>query len=118
METLLSEAFQIVIVLMVVDYLLGTLNAIREGRFNSDIGMKGVTKRLGLILIVSAIFYLQGQIKTNDWIVLLSAQTLMFGAIVSQLSSIRRNLKHLGLDSVLVRWIIEDKRDERNKNGS
>ncbi len=118
METLFSEAFQIVIVLMVVDYMLGVLNAIRERRFNSDVSMRGVTKRLGLILIVSALFYLQGQIKTNDLIVLLSAQTLMFGAIISQLSSIRRNLKLLGLDTVLTRWIPEDRREEKDKNGS
>lgn len=115
METFAMEAFRILVVLLVVDYALGALNALREGRFNSDVGMRGITQRLALMLVVAALFYLHLNIHSNEWVLLLSFQTLMLGAIVNQLSSIRRQMKKLGLDPVLMRWVPEDKRDAEKK---
>lgn len=103
-----EEAARILIVLIVVDYAIAVLGAIRQKRFSSELGVRGLTQKLAIIVLIFAALFLKQTIFNSGLIDLLALQGLIYGLVLNEIASIRRNLKIIGLDNVLLRWIPED----------
>lgn len=108
MENFVHESLRLLLILIVVDYLLGVFRAIYQRRFNSEVGVKGVIQKLAIILLLTASFIIKTYITNENLISMIAIQTLITGIIFTELASIRRNLKQLGLDPIVLRWLPED----------
>lgn len=126
-----NQLLQVFIILMVLDYMSGLFKAYRHRQVNSYLGLLGVFKKLGYLIVISAFF--QVGLVLGEPVLLKNAAIVIF--IVNEFVSILENLDELspkngnylpkGIIELAEKTIIEktgyDKRmqeliDDRNNN--
>lgn len=115
-DFLTVETLRGLIFLVFLDYFLAVLWAIREKRFSSEVGIKGVTQKLALITLLFAVFYFKHSTTASGLIDLLALQGLVTGVVLTEVVSIRRNLEKLGLNLVVWKWVPKDVPAEEAKS--
>ena len=61
-------AFEVLIAFMALDYLSGLLKAYINKEVSSDVGLKGLTRKFLILLILIAAVLLDRLINTGDWV--------------------------------------------------
>ena len=104
-----SQVIQVLVPLMVLDYLSGVSAAAINHQLSSKIGYKGFLKKIIMILGITAVAIVQGSLPDVPY--LLTSFVLFF--ILNEVISIIENLDRAGvkLPSMLVKLLIS-KRDE------
>jgi len=83
--------FCVLIWLITIDYITGVINAIVQGKLNSEVGAKGIAKKVGMLAVV-AISNLISQYAGMD------IRTFVIGYYIANESiSILENAVHVGL---------------------
>lgn len=117
MELISHDMLRLLIILVFTDYLLGILSAIRDRRFNSAVNLKGITQKLALLVLIGLVVAVKRFVMDVSIVEQLALQGIIAGVLLTELISIRRNIKRLGLDSILTRWIPEDVQPEESNGG-
>lgn len=60
-----DEALRTLIAFIVIDYITGICKAFYEGKLNSKIGVKGIVKKVGYLLVVAVSFLIDTIINAN-----------------------------------------------------
>ena len=97
------------LIFIIIDYISGLLNAFYNKKLNSKIGAKGITKKIGYILLVvvaSSIDTLYG----NDTNI---RNTIIYMFITNEVLSIIENLSQIG---IIIPDIIKDKLNMKGDN--
>lgn len=104
-----SQVIQILVPLMVLDYLTGVIAAVHNHTLSSKIGYKGFLKKITMVLGIAAVAIVQGSLPDVPY--LLTSFVLFF--ILNELISIVENMDRAGvrLPTVLTKVLIT-KRDE------
>jgi toxin secretion/phage lysis holin len=104
-----SQVIQVLVPLMVLDYLSGVIAAAVNHQLSSKIGYKGFLKKIIMILGITSVAIVQGSLPDVPY--LLTSFVLFF--ILNEVISIIENLDRAGvkLPGMLVRLLIT-KRDE------
>jgi len=86
-----TPLLRVFIILMVLDYLSGLFKAVKNQRVNSYLGMLGIIKKLGYLIVISA-FYQLG-VMLGEPLVVKNAVLVIF--IVNEFVSVLENLSEL-----------------------
>ena len=101
--------FKTFLIFIIIDYISGLLQAIYNRKLNSKIGAKGITKKLGYILLVilaSSIDILYG----NNMNI---RNTIIYMFIANEGLSIIENLSNIG---IIIPDILKEKLDMKGDN--
>ena len=101
--------FKTFLIFIIIDYISGLLQAIYNKKLNSKIGAKGITKKLGYILLVilaSSIDILYG----NNMNI---RNTIIYMFIANEGLSIIENLSNIG---IIIPDILKEKLDMKGDN--
>lgn len=89
-----DDALRALILLISADYLSGVLVALRERRLNSTVGIAGIVKKVGMLVLVVAAHTMDGYLVMGaPWA---RTATIMF-LITNEGISILENLSRLGV---------------------
>jgi len=105
--------------LAVLDILLGTIASIAQKRLSSQLGYKGLMRKMGFMALLSFVWIVLHWVQSNDFALLYSAAVSAV-VVAYELASIKRHLVKLGVpDKYLVlipddRVFTERARDEQN----
>lgn len=87
--------FQILIILMICDYISGVLTALYKKQFQSSIGYKGIIKKMGMIICITVAKQIDSLNIYDGEIVVRSVVLLFFS--VNEMLSIVENLNKIGI---------------------
>jgi toxin secretion/phage lysis holin len=88
-----SALIQILVAFVVVDYITGVLAAGINGKLNSNIGTKGIAKKIFIFVIVACGHLVDGAMGTNDIV----RDAAIYFYIANELISILENAGETGL---------------------
>jgi len=88
-----SALIQILVAFVVIDYITGVLAAAINGKLNSDIGLKGIAKKIFIFIIVACGHLVDGAMGTADII----RDAAIYFYIANELISILENAGEIGL---------------------
>lgn len=86
-------ALQTLVAFMVIDYITGVCKAFYEGKLNSKIGVKGIVKKVGYLLIVAVSFLVDNTVGANNVI----RNTVIYIFVANEGISILENWGGMGL---------------------
>lgn len=102
-----GATLQVFVILMFLDYVAGILRAAKNGNMNSTVGMMGVVKKTGYLLIIATFFQigtLVGPSMSEAYFV----RTLILNIfIINEAVSVIENVRHFGDKGYLPHGIIE-----------
>lgn len=87
--------FQVLCILMVIDYISGVITAIYKHEVNSSVGYKGILKKFGIIVCVSIARQID-VLEIYDGEVAVRSVVLLFFS-VNEILSILENVSQLGI---------------------
>ena len=85
--------FSTFLILIIIDYLTGILNAIYNHKLNSDIGSKGIIRKIGYLLIIVVSQVIDNLYNSNINI----RDILLYMFISNELISILENINSIGI---------------------
>jgi toxin secretion/phage lysis holin len=88
-----STVIQILVAFVVVDYVTGVLAAAISGKLNSNIGTKGIAKKVFIFVIVACGHLVDGAMGTQDIV----RDAAIYFYIANELLSILENAGEIGL---------------------
>lgn len=89
----LDILLQVIIAMIIIDYITGVLVAIYDKKLSSEIGFKGIAKKVMILLLICMSYYLTLVIKTD---IPIREMVIMF-FIVNEAISITENAANMGL---------------------
>lgn len=87
--------FQVLIILMICDYMSGVLTALYKKEFHSSIGYKGIIKKVGMLICITVAKQID-TLDIYDGEIAVRSVVLLFFSINESLS-IMENLKKIGI---------------------
>ncbi|MBP3464122.1 MAG: phage holin family protein [Clostridia bacterium] len=104
-------ALQTLIAFIVIDYITGICKAFYEGKLNSKIGVKGIVKKVGYLLIVAVSFLVDTIINANGIV----RATVIYIFVANEGISILENWGGMGLPipPVLIEKLEQLKKEEK-----
>ena len=107
-----DAAIGVLIVLMVLDYITGVLNGYLTKTLNSEVGFKGLLKKLLILVVIIIAVMLDRLMNTGDWIF----RTLVcYFYIANEGISLLENISLMG---VPIPDKIKDALEQLNKEGT
>lgn len=88
-----SALIQILVAFVVIDYITGVLAAAYHGKLNSNIGLKGIAKKVFIFVIVACGHLVDSAMGTQD----LVRDAAIYFYIANELLSILENAGEIGL---------------------
>ena len=88
-----SALIQILVTFVVIDYVTGVLAAAISGKLNSDIGLKGIAKKVFIFIIVACGHLVDNAMGTQDIV----RDAAIYFYIANELLSILENAGEIGL---------------------
>ena len=88
-----SALVQILVAFVVIDYITGVLAAAIRGKLNSNIGLKGIAKKVFIFVIVACGHLVDGAMGTNNIV----RDAAIYFYIANELLSILENAGEIGL---------------------
>lgn len=88
-----SALIQILVAFVVIDYVTGVLAAAIDGKLNSNIGSKGIAKKIFIFIIVACGHLVDNAIGTQDIV----RDAAIYFYIANELLSILENAGNVGL---------------------
>ena len=88
-----SALIQILVAFVVIDYITGVLAAAIRGKLNSNIGLKGIAKKVFIFVIVACGHLVDSAMGTQD----LVRDAAIYFYIANELLSILENAGEIGL---------------------
>ena len=88
-----SALIQILVTFVVIDYVTGVLAAAISGKLNSDIGLKGIAKKVFIFIIVACGHLVDKAMGTQDIV----RDAAIYFYIANELLSILENAGEIGL---------------------
>ena len=88
-----SALIQILVAFVVIDYVTGVLAAAISGKLNSDIGLKGIAKKVFIFIIVACGHLVDNAMGTQDIV----RDAAIYFYIANELLSILENAGGIGL---------------------
>lgn len=102
-----GATLQVFVILMFLDYVAGVLRAARRGCLNSTVGMMGVVKKTGYLLVIATFFQigtLIGPSQSEAYFV----RTLVLNIfIINEAVSVIENVRHFQDDNYLPHGVVE-----------
>jgi len=89
----IDTLFSAFLVLIVIDYLTGVLNAIYNHKLNSDIGSKGIIRKIGYLSVIVVSQVIDNLYNSN----LNIRDILLYMFISNELLSILENIDSIGI---------------------
>lgn len=84
----------VLVAFMALDYITGVINAINEKKLSSDIGFKGLAKKLFIVVMLVMAVFLDRLISGGQWIV---RSLVAYFYIANEGISIMENIARLGV---------------------
>ncbi len=88
-----SALIQILVAFVVIDYVTGVLAAAYHGKLDSNIGLKGIAKKVFIFVIVACGHFVDGAMGTNNIV----RDAAIYFYIANELISILENAGAIGL---------------------
>jgi len=88
-----SALIKILVAFVVIDYITGVLAAAIRGKLNSNIGLKGIAKKVFIFVIVACGHLVDGAMGTNNIV----RDAAIYFYIANELLSILENAGEIGL---------------------
>jgi len=88
-----SALIQILLAFVVIDYITGVLAAAYHGKLDSNIGLKGIAKKVFIFVIVACGHLVDGAMETQDIV----RDAAIYFYIANELLSILENAGEIGL---------------------
>ena len=88
-----SALVQILVTFVVIDYITGVLAAAINGKLNSDIGLRGIAKKVFIFIIVACGHLVDNALGTQDIV----RDAAIYFYIANELLSILENAGEIGL---------------------
>lgn len=110
----MDTLFKTFLILIIVDYISGICKAIYNKKLNSDIGAKGIIKKIGYLLII-VVAELIGNIYNNSLDI---RNILLYMFITNEVISILENMANVGIvipDFIKDKLIKGGDNNEQNK---
>lgn len=90
-----DDYFQILIILMIADYVTGVLTALYKKEFHSNIGYKGIIKKVGMLICITVSKQMDS-LNLYDGEVCVRSVILLFFSI-NEILSILENMSKIGI---------------------
>ena len=110
----MDNLFKTFLVLIIVDYISGVCKAIYERKLNSEIGAKGIIKKIGYLLVI-VVAELIGNLYNNSINI---RNLLLYMFISNEVISILENTSKMGIkipDNIKNKLSKENENNEQNK---